>query len=81
VNWSCRLPRRIGYTKPKRGTIVTLHDARAYMLAINSGRERREYWQRAASLLMEAEEGGDLEALASQIERALLMDGALDLCD
>jgi hypothetical protein len=79
MNWRRRLPRPIGYTKPKRGTIVTLHDARAYMLAINSGRERREYWQRAASLLMESAEGGDPEAPASQIELALIIDGALAL--
>jgi hypothetical protein len=81
MDWSRRLPRSIGYTKPNRGTIVTLHDARAYMLAIKGGRERREYWQRVAALLMEAAKGGDLEALASQIERALIMDGALALAE
>jgi hypothetical protein len=52
VNWSRRLPRAIGHTKPKRGTITTLHDARTYMLAIRDGLERREYWQSAAALLM-----------------------------
>jgi hypothetical protein len=36
LNWSRRLPRPIGYTKPKRGTIATLRDARAYMLAIRA---------------------------------------------
>jgi hypothetical protein len=76
VNWQRRLPRTIGYTKPTRGTIVTLH-AREYMLAIDGGREKREYWQRAAELLMAAADRGDLDALALQIEMALMMDGAL----
>jgi hypothetical protein len=60
--------------------IATLYEARAYLLAIKGGRERREYWQHAAALLMEAADGGDgLEALAAQIELALIMDGALAL--
>jgi hypothetical protein len=49
------------------------------MLALKGGRERRRYWQHAAALLMEAANGGDMEALASQIELALIKDGALAL--
>jgi hypothetical protein len=63
--------------QPKRGTIITLHDTHIYMLALKGGRERREHWQRAAALLMEAADCGDLEAAARQIELALIMDGAL----
>ena len=43
------------------------------------GRERREHWQQAAWLLMEAAESGDLEGLAAQIELVLVIDGALAL--
>jgi hypothetical protein len=78
MNWQRRL-HPIGYTKPQRGTMMTLRDARACTLAIKGGRERREHWQHAAWLLMEAAESGDLEGLAAQIELALVMDGALAL--
>ena len=81
MNWSRKLPRPIGYTKPKRGTMTTLRDAGAYMLALKGGRALRQHWQRAAALLMEAADGGDMEALAAQIALALIMDGALALGD
>ena len=56
-----------------------MHEARTYMLALKGGRERRQHWQHAAALLMAAADGGDVEAVASQIELALVMDGALAL--
>jgi hypothetical protein len=79
MNWSRLLPHPIGYTKPRRGTIETLHDARTYMLALKGGRERRQHWQYATRLLMEAADGGGVEAAAAQIELALVIDGALAL--
>ena len=77
MNWNRTLPQEIVTQSGKH--LRTLRDARSYMLAIKSGRERREYWQSAAGLLMEAAKGGSLEAIRNQLVLALLMDGTLDL--
>ena len=69
----------IGIAKPKPRTLNTLADARRYMLALKEGRERRDYWQSAAKLLLEAAEGGSAEGVTKQITLALLIDGTLSL--
>ncbi len=49
------------------------------MLSINGGQERREYWQHAAKLLIDASKGGSVEAVADQLIMALMLDGTLDV--
>ena len=53
--------------------------ARMYILSIKDGRERREYWQHAARLVLEAAKSGDVDAVTGQLTVALLHDGALDV--
>ena len=78
VSWQCSLARRVPYTKPKRGELRTLADARAYALKRDPG-TTDQAWQHAMKLMMEAAEGGDIDAVTKQLELALLIDGALDL--
>jgi hypothetical protein len=58
------------------GTLRTVLDARAYMLALSKDRELRQRWQRACELLL-AE--ADVGALSNQIELALFYDAKLVL--
>ena len=67
MSWSRKLAHPVGIAKPKPRTLNTLADARRYMLALKDGRERREYWQHTAKLLLEAAEGGSAEAVTKQI--------------
>ena len=70
-----RLPHTI---RAKDGTvIVTIQDATNYMLALPpNGRALWNSWQYAAKLIMD---NADPEAIAKQIEYALLLDGKLDV--
>ena len=76
MSWQKKLPRPVGHSKPKRGELVTLADARGYILDLGD-RGGREYWQGTIKLLMEAADGGDIEAATKQLEMALMLDGAL----
>ena len=58
------------------GTLRTVAEARAYMLALSKARELRSQWQRAAELLL-AE--ADVIDLSRQIELALFHDAKLDV--
>jgi hypothetical protein len=58
------------------GTLRTVAEARAYMLALSESRELRTQWQRAAELLL-AE--ADVGAFSKQVELALFYDAKLDL--
>jgi len=58
------------------GTLRTVLDARAYMLALPKRRETSARWQRAAELLL-AED--DVSAFSKQVELALFMDAELDV--
>ena len=75
--WQRKLSRPVGHIKPKRGELITLADARSYILGLKGGRGGREYWQGTIKLLLEAADGGDIEQATRQLELALLMDGAL----
>jgi hypothetical protein len=77
VSWQKKLSRPVGHSKPKRGELLTLADARSYMLDFTGGREKREYWQCAIKLLVEAADNGDVEEATNQLELALMMDGVL----
>jgi len=77
MSWSRRLAHEVITLDGRR--LRTLADARSYVLAIKDGRERREYWQHAARLLIEAAKGGGAEAVTEQLLIALLHDGTLDL--
>jgi hypothetical protein len=58
------------------GTLRTVLDARAYMLALPKHRETSAQWQRAAELLL-AEAG--VEDFSKQVELALFHDVKLDV--
>jgi len=58
------------------GTLRTVLDARAYMLALPKRRETSAQWQRAAELLL-AEAG--VEDFSKQVELALFYDAKLQL--
>ena len=58
------------------GTLRTLLDARAYMLALSKQRETSARWRRAAELLL-AE--ADVDAVGKQIELALAYYAKLDV--
>jgi hypothetical protein len=76
VSWIRALAHPVPYTKPKRGELRTLADARAYALKRDPATSDRA-WQHAMKLMLEAAEGGDIEAVTKQLELALLIDGAL----
>jgi len=75
VPWTIRLTRLVKIRGG--GALKTLADAGRYVLAIDDGREERNHWQSAARKLMEAAEGGNVEAATIQIELALLKEGRL----
>jgi hypothetical protein len=58
------------------GTLRTVLDARAYMLALPKDREHRSQWQRAAELLLD---GADVAAFSKALELALFMDSKVDV--
>jgi hypothetical protein len=58
------------------GTLRTILDARAYMLALSNDRERRAQWQRAAELLLAQTDVADF---SKQVELALFYDAEVDL--
>ena len=58
------------------GTLRTVLDARAYMLALSKDREHRSQWQRAAELLLAQ---ADVAAFSKAVELALFYDAKLDV--
>ena len=80
MSWTRTLPEPL---REKHGnTIRTLNDARAYMLALEKRRPgitKRQHWQSAASKLIDAAEGGEVDAVAKQLRLALLLEGLLDM--
>jgi hypothetical protein len=79
MSWRASLSRPVPYLKPRPGRLLTLHDARAYMIALGD-RAQRQHWQHAIKLTIEAAEGrGDMDAVTQQLGLAMLLDGALDM--
>jgi hypothetical protein len=58
------------------GTLRTVLDARAYMLALPKRRETSAQWQRAAELLLGE---ADLGAFSRAVELALFYEAKLDV--
>jgi hypothetical protein len=58
------------------GTLRTVLDARAYMLALPKHRETSARWQYAAELLLD---GADVADFSKQVELALFYDAKLDV--
>jgi hypothetical protein len=58
------------------GTLRSVLDARAYMLALPKHRETTAQWQRAAELLLD---GVDVAAFSRAVELALFYDAKLDV--
>jgi hypothetical protein len=56
VSWNRALARPVPYTKPKRGELHTLADARAYPIKRDPGTTDRA-WQHAMKLMMAAADG------------------------
>jgi hypothetical protein len=60
-------------------TLVTLSAAGAYVVELPLAHQERATWQQAARLMLEAAEGGDIEAATEQLKRVLFMNARLDL--
>ena len=58
------------------GTLRTVLDVRAYMLALSKEREHRSKWQRAAELLLD---GATVADFSKAVELALSYEAKLDL--
>lgn len=55
---------------------TTLHEARAYIIALPEGHQLRNAWQKAAELLMVAAQSREgIAAASKQIELALFIEG------
>jgi hypothetical protein len=78
VSRASYLSRKLSRPLPTKdgGTLLTVLDARAYMLRLSKDRERNARWQRAAQLLLAK---ADVGAVSRQLELALLHDGKLDV--
>jgi hypothetical protein len=59
------------------GDLRTLADAKTYMLALPEGRALRRPWQNSVKLILD--EGANIEAITTQIELALTLDGKIVL--
>jgi hypothetical protein len=60
--------------------MVTLYDASYFILCLTDAVQRRQAWQRATELLIEAADyNGSIEAATEQLRLALFLDGPLDL--
>ena len=60
-------------------TLTTLADAWTYVLSLPASRQTRKAWQHASALMVEAAKSGETEAVTTQLELALIMDGRLVL--
>jgi hypothetical protein len=77
MKWSRKLS-RVLYTVDGEA-LNTLSDARAYAVALPENYSRRNHWQHAAKLMLEAADGGDIQAASKQVELALVLDMRLDV--
>ena len=77
ANWSRKLSETVGTKGGKK--VTKLSDARAFILALPAAVQRRNQWQHAAKLTIEAAADADVEAATDQLKLALLLDGKLDL--
>lgn len=74
MSWDAPLSRSL--TPRDHAPLVTLADARAYMLELPDNIAEWNVWQHAAKLLLEAAESptkAAIEAAADQVERALFL--------
>jgi hypothetical protein len=60
-------------------TLRTLADARAWILELSADVQEWSACQAAARKMLEAADGGDIDAAALQLELALFTSGKLDL--
>lgn len=79
ANWNRALPSPL-HTKDGR-TIATLADGRDLALSLPEEEQGRQAWQRAARLMLEAADGGDIGAAALQLETALFLSYRMRLGD
>lgn len=73
MNWTRKLKPPVETRSGE--TLRTLEDARAYVLSLPRKVQDRTEWQHVAKLMMEAAEGGSLEAVTRQVVLALLLSG------
>lgn len=76
-DWSRTLPRPIVVRNGK--TLRRLSECRGYVLNLDEGEQAQPYWQRMATLLLEAAKGGDIEEVVLQFERILIQQNKLVL--
>ena len=77
MKWSRKFS-RVLYTVDGEA-LKTLSDARAYAVALPANYSSRNHWQHAAKLMLEAADGGDIEAASNLVELALVLDMRLDV--
>lgn len=76
-DWSRTLPRPIVIRNGK--TLRRLSECRSYVLSLDEGEQAQPYWQRMATLLLDAAKGGDIEEVVLQFERILIQQNKLVL--
>jgi hypothetical protein len=75
--WNTKLARPV---MVKNGpTLKALRDVRAYALELSPYRTSATAWRRTMELLLEAAENGKPEAVTTQLETALFLEGNLKL--
>jgi hypothetical protein len=75
TGWARKLARPLTGRNGER--IVTLAQARRYIVGLSEPHQQRHPWQTATRLLMRAAEGGDVWMATGQIEIALAHDAKL----
>jgi hypothetical protein len=72
------LTKKLSYPLPTKDSSVlrTIRDVGDYLLTLTPQRELRNHWQHACKLILDE---ADIEAVTSQVHRALFMAGQLDL--
>ena len=75
--WSAKLSRPI---QLKDGTqLQTLADVRGFISGQPEHIQERTFWRYATQLLIDAADGGDIEAVTNEVELALFLSGDLVL--
>lgn len=76
ADWRCRLAKRLSV---RDGQPCALADARAWILELPAEVQEYNAWHASAREMLEATDGGDIDAAVRQLELALFTEGKLKL--